>query len=356
MSPSPVGPDLTRHTLAVFFIAALCFASFWILRPFLPAAIWATMTVVATWPVLLRLEARLGGRRGRAVAVLTVCFLLLLVVPLFFGSLALIDNASRVTEWLLSLQSTGLPPAPEWLARLPLVGTKMSEAWNQLATAGSEKLLAFAAPHLGRFFQWFAAEVGGVGMLILQFLLTVIIAAVLYATGETAAQGVLLFGRRLAGTQGEQIIILAAKAVRGIALGVIVTALVQTLLAGVGLTVAGIPAAGVLTAIILVLCIAQLGPTLIMLPATIWLFWSGQTGWGVVFLVWSVAVGAIDNFLRPVLIKKGVDLPFLLILSGVVGGLLAFGIVGIFVGPVVLAVTYTLLQQWVLEGQPSPEA
>jgi predicted PurR-regulated permease PerM len=275
MSPSHTGPDLTRSTLAVFLVAALCFASFWILRPFLIAAVWATMTVVATWPVLLRLQARLGGRRGRAVTVLTVCFLLLLIVPLFFASLTVISNAGWVTEWLLSLQSTGLPLAPDWLGRLPLVGTELSGAWNQLAAAGSAKLFAFAGPHLGRLFQWFVGELGGVGMLIVQFLLTVVIAAVLYSTGDTAARGVLLFGHRLAGTQGE-------------------------------------------------------------------------------FLVWSIAVGAIDNFLRPILIKKGVDLPFLLILSGVMGGLFAFGLIGIFVGPVVLAVTYTLLQDWVLEGRPSP--
>jgi predicted PurR-regulated permease PerM len=354
MSPSHTGPDLTRSTLAVFLVAALCFASFWILRPFLIAAVWATMTVVATWPVLLRLQARLGGRRGRAVTVLTVCFLLLLIVPLFFASLTVISNAGWVTEWLLSLQSTGLPQAPDWLGRLPLVGTELSGAWNQLAAAGSAKLFAFAGPHLGRLFQWFVGELGGVGMLIVQFLLTVVIAAVLYSTGDTAARGVLLFGHRLAGTQGEQIMILAAKAIRGIALGVVVTALVQAFLAGVGLVVAGIPAPGVLTVVIFVLCIAQLGPWLIMLPASGWLLWSGQTGWGSACLVWSIAVGTIDNFLRPILIKKGVDLPFLLILSGVMGGLFAFGLIGIFVGPVVLAVTYTLLQDWVLEGRPSP--
>lgn len=141
--------------------------------------------------------------------------------------------------------------------------------------------------------------------------------------------------------------VLAGKAIRGVALGVGLTALVQSVLGGIGLAVAGVPAAAVLTAVMLLLCIAQLGPVLVLVPAVIWLFWSGQTLWGTALLFWTVIVATMDNFLRPVLIKKGADLPLLLIFAGVIGGLLAFGIIGLFIGPVVLAVTYTLLGSWV---------
>jgi predicted PurR-regulated permease PerM len=132
-----------------------------------------------------------------------------------------------------------------------------------------------------------------------------------------------------------------------VALGVGVTALVQSALGGIGLAIVGIPFAGLLTAMMLMLCIAQLGPGLVLIPAVIWVYWSGDTGWGTFLLVWSVVVVALDNFLRPVLIKLGADLPLLLILAGVIGGLFAFGLVGIFVGPVVLAVAYTLLDEWI---------
>ena len=131
------------------------------------------------------------------------------------------------------------------------------------------------------------------------------------------------------------------------ALGVGITALVQSILGGIGLAIAGLPLVAVLTALMFMFCIAQLGPGLVLVPAVIWLFWSDSTGWGTFLLVWTVIVTSLDNFLRPILIRKGADLPLLLILAGVIGGLLAFGLVGIFVGPVVLAVAYTLLQAWV---------
>jgi predicted PurR-regulated permease PerM len=160
---------------------------------------------------------------------------------------------------------------------------------------------------------------------------------------------VIRFGRRLASDRGERVVMLAGQAIRAVALGVVVTALVQTTLAGLGLAVAGIPFAALLTALILLLCIAQIGPVLVLAPAVVWLFWNDATGWGTALLVWTVVVGMLDNILRPILIRNGADLPMLLIFAGVIGGLIAFGIIGLFVAPVVLAVTYTLLKEWVAE-------
>jgi predicted PurR-regulated permease PerM len=137
--------------------------------------------------------------------------------------------------------------------------------------------------------------------------------------------------------------------VRGVALGVVVTALAQSVLGGIGLAVAGVPFAAVLTAVMFMLAIAQIGPLLVLGPSVAWLYWSGSTGWGTFLLLWTLVVGTMDNFLRPILIKKGADLPLLLIFAGVVGGLIAFGLIGIFVGPVVLAVAHTLLSAWVDE-------
>ena len=211
--------------------------------------------------------------------------------------------------------------------------------------------MARFAPHASAAAQWLLDALGGAGILAVQFLLTVIITVIMYAQGEAARAGLIQFGRRLAGKRGEGVVVLAGQAIRGVALGVVVTALAQTLAAGIGLVAAGIPFAGLLTCVVLLLCIAQVGPVLVLAPAVIWLFWTDQTGWGVALLVWTVIVGTMDNFIRPILIRKGADLPLLLIFAGVLGGLFAFGIVGLFVGPVVLAVTYTLLTDWVNEGE-----
>jgi predicted PurR-regulated permease PerM len=192
--------------------------------------------------------------------------------------------------------------------------------------------------------------------MLIQFLLVVIIAAIMYADGESAAGTVRRFGRRLGGERGEKVVILAGQAIRGVALGVGVTAIVQTLLAGIGLAVAGVPFASLLSAVILMLCIAQLGPMLVLAPAVAWMYWTGDNGWATALLVWSLMVGSLDNFLRPLLIKRGADLPLLLIFAGVIGGMLGFGLIGIFVGPVALAVTYTLLLAWIEDALGKAES
>jgi predicted PurR-regulated permease PerM len=346
-----VHPDLTRPTLAILFIAALILTSAWILRPFMGATIWATMIVVATWPIMLRVQAMLWGRRALAVTVMTLLLLMLLVVPLALAIGAIVENADQVMTWSRSLATLTVPPAPEWVATLPLVGEKAAAMWNKVAATGIQELAAKAAPYANDLARWLIAELGSVGMLLVQFLLTVIIAAIMFAGGDSAATGMLMFGHRLGGSRGEDAIRLAGQAIRGVALGVVVTALAQSLLGGIALGIAGIPFATLLTGVMFMLCIAQLGPMLVLIPAVVWLYWSGDTSWGTFLLVSAVIVGTMDNFLRPLLIKMGADLPLLLILAGVIGGLLAFGLVGIFVGPVVLAVAYSLLVAWVGDTQ-----
>ncbi|MDP2030525.1 MAG: AI-2E family transporter YdiK [Thiobacillus sp.] len=350
---SPTQRDLTQTTLAVLFIGILIAASFWIMRPFLSALIWATMVVVATWPVMIRVQARLWGKRSLAVAVMTMSLLLVLLVPLSLAIVTIVDNANRIVGWSKWLAATQVPPPPDWVAGIPLIGTKLQQFWQQFVATGLQDFAIKLAPYAKAITRWFVAEVGGFGMLFFQFLLTVVIAAILYAGGESAASWVKQFGLRLAGEKGVNSVVLAGQAIRGVALGVVVTAVVQSVLGGIGLAIAGVPMAAVLTALMLMLCIAQLGPVLVLLPAVGWLYWSGDNSWGTFLLVWTLVVGSLDNFLRPYLIKKGADLPMLLIFAGVIGGLVSFGLVGIFVGPVVLAVTYTLLDAWV-QGEMQP--
>jgi len=238
--------------------------------------------------------------------------------------------------------------------RIPLVGSRIQGEWQRLAATSHEDLAAQAIPYVRKAMQWFAGQAGGFGLMLLHFLLTVVIAAILYATGETAARGIRRFARRLAADRGEASVVLAGQAIRAVALGVVVTAVVQSAAAGIGLAVSGIPYATVLTAITFILCIAQLGPILVLAPAVGWLYWSGDAVWGSVLLVWTILVGALDNVLRPILIKRGADLPLLLIFAGVIGGLVGFGIIGLFVGPVVLAVTYRLLESWIADIDHEP--
>ena len=332
--------DLPRATLGVLIIVVLIALTIWILRPFLGAIVWALMIVVATWPVMRHLQGWLWGKRALAVLAMTVALLLVLVVPLLLVTSTILSNVDTIVEWGSALRSFTMPAPPEWLGTVPIVGTPAVQAWEKIAASPLADVASAAAPYAATAILWMAGTMQGAGWLLLQFLLTVAIAAVMYAKGEQAADGLLRFGRRLAGEPGDRVVRLAAQAIRGVALGVVVTALIQSALAGIGLTVAGIPFAAFFAAVAFVLCIAQLGPVLVLAPAVAWLYWRGATGAASALLVWTLVVGALDNILRPILMTKGADLPMLLMFAGVIGGLLAFGLIGIFVGPVVLAVSY----------------
>jgi predicted PurR-regulated permease PerM len=347
---SSVRQDLARTTLAVISLLLLIVATLWVLRPFLAAGVGATMLVVSTWPVLKSLQARLGNRRAPAVALMTAGLLLLLILPLWAAIDTIARHADEVTALAKTVAESGLPQPPEWVQGVPLVGAKVAAAWADTAQAGSNGLVARLAPYASDAVAWVLGHIGSVGGMLVHFLLVVILSGVLYADGETAARGVRRFGRRLAAERGENSVVLAGQAIRAVALGVGVTALVQTVLGGLGLVVAGVPFASFLSAVMLILCIAQLGPALVLFPAVGWMYWTGESAWGTVLLVWSLVVTALDNVLRPVLIRRGADLPLLLIFAGVIGGMLGFGLIGIFVGPVVLAVTYSLLEAWIEDG------
>lgn len=343
--------DVTRTTLIVLFIGILIAACFWVLRPFLTSLIWATMIVVATWPVLVALQGRLWGRRRLAVAVMTLVLLLALIVPLSLAVATIVGSADQIVIKAKSLAGFTVPAPPEWLGSIPMIGSKLAEYWERAATLRMAELSSWLAPYTAKLIGWFADKAGGVGMMIVEFLLTVMISAILYAKGETVAAGVRSFARRLGGEKSEEAVLLAAKAVRGVALGVGLTAIVQSVLGGIGLAVTGVPGASILTGVMLMFCVAQIGPSLVLFPSIIFLYWKGDILWGTILLVWSIPVVVLDNVLRPLLIRRGVDLSLLLIFAGVIGGLIAFGIIGLFIGPVVLAVTFTLLKAWVSDGK-----
>lgn len=339
--------DITRAVLAVLFIVALIGSSIWILRPFLGAIVWATTIVVATWPLMISVQTWLWNKRALAVTVMTVFLLCILVVPLTLGVGTIVSNIDDIAAWAKSLAAFKMPSLPAWLVNLPFIGPRVVEVWSRVAAVGLQEITAKAAPYVGAVIIWFAAKLGNIGVLLVEFLLTVVLAAAMYANGERATERLVRFGRRLAGEGGENAVFLAGQTIRGVALGVVVTSVAQTVFSGLGLVIAGVPFAGVLTATMLLLSIAQIGVIPVLGCAVAWLYWSGESAWGTFLLVWTIVAGTMDNFLRPILIRKGADLPLLLVFAGVIGGLIAFGLIGIFVGPVVLAVAEALLRAWI---------
>jgi predicted PurR-regulated permease PerM len=281
---------------------------------------------------------------------MTAAMVVIVLAPIAAGIVVVVDHAPDVVEWSKSLAASVTAGPPAWVSDLPLVGKRLAAEWQKIASTPAEDLAARVKPYLVDVGRWVVGQAGSLGILLVQLVLTVGIAALLYAQGETVATGVRAFARRLAGESGDEVVVLSAQAIRAVALGIVVTALVQSGIGGIGLAVTGVPHAGLLTAVMFLLAVAQIGAGPVLFGAVIWLYWKDATLWAVVMLGWSIVTVSLDNVLRPMLIKRGADLPLVLIFAGVIGGLLAFGIIGLFVGPVVLAVTYTLLVAWV--GRP----
>lgn len=341
--------DLVRNTLVITIIGALLAACFWIMRPFLPALIWASMIAIATWPLLVLVQEKVRGRRP-AVMILMALLILIFVIPFTLAVGTIVENAPHINSLGKQLATFQVPAPPEWVERIPLVGESAAEYWHQAATAEPGEFAKGLTPYIRDFAGWLVAKAGSFGMMLVHFFLTLILTALLYMNGEEAAMIVRRLAHRIAEERGENAVILAGNSVRAVAQGVVITALAQSIMAGLGLAVVGIPYTSLLTALIFMLTIAQIGAGPVLIPVIIWLFWKDSTGWGIAMLVWSVIVMSMDGFMRPMLIRRNANLPLLLIFAGVIGGLIAFGVIGLFIGPVLLAVSYTLMKAWVDEG------
>ncbi len=339
--------DLTQITISVVFILLLAVGSVWVFMPFVAALIWASIIVISTYNFMLKLQKLLWNKKGLAVTVMVLIILMVILVPIAMVVGTVIMNAGEITGWINSLSGLRVQSAPDWIVGLPVVGSQIANGWNQFASLNNDEIIKKIIPFLDDVLKWFVSQAGGFGLFMIHFLITVAICGVLYSKGEVAVNGIRKFAIRLAGERGDAIVTLAGQAVKAVTMGVVITALLQSVLGGISLAVCGVPRAGLLTAIMFILGLTQIGGLPVLLPAVIWKYASGDPVWGTVLLILAIIVGLSDNFIRPFLIKRGADLPILLIFAGVIGGLIAFGIVGLFIGPVILAVSYTLLKAWI---------
>ncbi|WP_225639365.1 AI-2E family transporter YdiK [Candidatus Profftia sp. (ex Adelges kitamiensis)] len=341
--------DVPRITFEVLFISLMMLACFWVIKPFLFGFTWASMIVISTWPVLIKLQNIFWGKRWIAVLLMTLLLLMLFIIPVSLIIGSLIDNSGLILIWASSAKNWSIPELL-WLKSIPIIGYKLYNSWHLTLTGGGSIIITKIQPYIGRTITWFVAQAAHLGSFVLHCALMLLFSALLHSHGESIALGIRQFAIRLGSERGEAAVMLAAQAIRAVALCVVVTALVQSILGGLGLAISGVRYSMLLTLLMFICCLAQLGPLLILIPAIIWLYWIGDNTHGTILVVWSCIVSILDNFLRPALISMGANLPMVLIVSGVIGGLLAFGMIGLFIGPVVLAVTYLLVSSWIHEN------
>jgi predicted PurR-regulated permease PerM len=331
-------------TIRVGLVLVLVAWCFWIARPFLVAVLWGLIIAIAVHPGFCRLRSLMGGRGSAAAGLLTLLALFMLIGPLSLLTLALIDNigelAARLTAGAISV-----PPPPPRLAALPLVGEAAERLWS-LASVNFLAALEEVRPQLASLGRWLLRLAAGVSLGALNFMLAVVVAGLLLAHDGQGGRLAHAVARKLAGERGPMLAHLAEQTVRNVARGVLGTALIQSTLAGLGLVLAGVPGAAILTLICFLLCVVQIGPAILLIAAAAYLFSTAPMTVAVLFTLWSVFVALVDNFLRPILIGRGSEVPLAVILTGVLGGLLAHGLIGLFVGPIVLALGYELFRAW----------
>jgi predicted PurR-regulated permease PerM len=341
-------PKLEQH-LATIALALLALGCLWIMLPFVTAMLWASVLSFSVWPLYRRLLKFLHGRRTLASLIVSLGMVCAILLPFVIVGMTLADNVDQLTGATRRLLDAGLPAAPQWLAKVPFVGSRGAEYWQDLA-ADSTKLAAAVKPLLEPVGRWALAAGLAIGYGLLQLALSILIAFFLLRDGGAVVEYLAVAMERIAGPRGRYLLELAGNTVRGVVYGILGTALVQALMAGVGLFVAGVPGAALLALLTFFLSVIPCGPPLVMVPAALWLFSQGSTGWGIFMLIWGAGVSTIDNFVKPWLISQGSAMPFVLILLGVAGGALAFGFIGIFIGPTLLAVGYRLVREWTSAG------
>jgi predicted PurR-regulated permease PerM len=331
---------------AVVALGLMCLL---VLRPFISAALWAVILCFTTWPLFLRLELLLGGRRTLSALIATMLLAAIIVVPVVILGATLADNVSSLIAAGQKLILQGPPSPPDWVASLPLIGSHIADYWNYLNESSAVRLqeLARLLPAAKTIVLW-----GGRALLagIFQIGLSLLIAFFFYQDGHAAASQLHAALHRIAGERGDRLLELAGATIRAVVYGVLGTALLQGVVAAIGFAIAGVPGSVSLGFVTFVLSFLPGGPLIVAAPAAFWLYRQGSTAWAVFMLAWGLMVGMLDNVVKPLLISRGGSTPMILVMLGVLGGALAFGVIGMFLGPTLVALGYSLFEQWAVSA------
>ncbi|TBU71619.1 AI-2E family transporter [Pseudomonas daroniae] len=337
--------------LVQILLLGLLGASLWVLAPFWSALFWAAVLSFASWPVMRWLTRLLKGRQSVAAGLLTGVWIVLVAVPLVMLGVNLADHIRDATAMIKGFQVEGLPPPPTWLESVPLVGNRLVSIWETLDQQGSA-LFATVQPYLGQVGNFLLVRSAKIGGGILELALSLILVFFFYRDGPRLAAFVESLLERLIGDRAEHYLELVAGTVQRVVNGVLGTAVAQAILAYIGFMIAGIPGA-LLLGLLTFACSLIMVPPLIWGPAVAWLVWQGEIGMAIFLGIWGFfIISGVDNILKPYLISRGGNLPLVVVLLGVFGGILAFGFMGLFLGPTLLAVAYSLLSDWVAHKAP----
>jgi predicted PurR-regulated permease PerM len=341
------GDEIIQLAVRLALLAFLLYWSFVLVRPFIPMLVWSMVLTVALYPPYNWLSVHLGGRQKLSAAIVTVTCLLIIIGPVTWLGVGLIDGLQDFAGQL-GAGTLALPSPPEGVKAWPIVGTQIYGLWDQ-ASRNLGAALREVAPHLKPLAGPVLAFAGSAGIGTLKFILSVALSGFLFIYGPAMVEAIRRIQARVVTQRNEDLVALAGLTIRTVSQGVIGVAVLQSLLAGVGLKLAGVPHAGVLAFAVLILAILQIGSAIVLLPVIIWIWATKDFGVALLLTIYLLIVGLADNVLKPMLMGRGLNTPMLVIFIGVLGGMIAHGIVGLFVGPIILAVTWQLMMAWIRE-------
>jgi predicted PurR-regulated permease PerM len=339
------GEDLIQFAIRLGLLAFLIYWTFILIRPFVPILAWSIVLAVALYPVFNLLSKLLGGRPRLAAAILTTINLGIVIGPATWLGLSALEGVKEFAGHL-SAGNLAVPSPPEGVKNWPLIGSQLYELWNQ-ASNNIRAALREVAPHLKPLAGIMLGLAGNAGVGTLKFLLSVALAGFLYPYGSQLVAAGRGFLYRIVPEQSEHFLELAGTTIRAVSQGVIGIAIVQSLLAGLGFKLAGIPGAGLLAFVVMILAIVQIGAAIVLFPVIIWIWTDKDFNTALLLTVFLCIVGVIDNILKPLVMGRGLTTPTLVIFVGVIGGALAHGIVGLFIGPIILSVAWELTVAWI---------
>jgi len=346
--------DFFELALALAVVASLIVAALTVVAPFALILLWALFIAVTLWPIHRRLARRLGGRQNLAAALTVLLLVVALIIPVILGVAAMLPSISAAARIAGDPSAWKLPPPPAWLREIPVGGHQFHGTWEALAEDTGDVLQAYR-PEVARVGTWIVGRVFGVGLTLIQLVVAVVISWPMLAGGASGVRLARSFADRMGGASAVRLLDQAAQTIRSVSLGVVGTALILSTLQAAGLILAGVPHASLLGVLGFVLAMAQLGTSLIWVGAAIWLGYGGHTAWAIATVAWGILINnSIDGVVKPYLISHRTGLPLTVIFLGVIGGLLTWGFVGIFLGPTLLGVAWTLLRGW-LAATPARE-
>jgi len=344
-------PTRIEYAVGLTLLAVLVVGCLLVMRPFLTSLLWAVILSYTTWPLYQRLLRQLGGREFWAALLMTLLVAMILVLPLAILGATLAQHVASVAEVVRELLAQGVPEPAPWVDKIPLISEDVRRYWAALAHEGKTYTAALG-PYIGQARAWALQSGATLGRGVLELALSVLVCFFVYRDGQFAAERLHAAAGRFAGERARHLLHVAGSTTKSVVYGIIGTAIAQAAMAAIGFWIAGVPGALLLGFLTFVLSLVPGGPPFVWVPVTIWLLYTDQPGWALFMAIWGfISISGIDNIIRPYLISRESRLPLLLVFLGVIGGVLAFGFIGIFLGPTLLALGFTLLMEWTVGGR-----